>query len=46
MNALARMEKSGFVNLDTLNPTGRIQLAVAYDALSENTKTAYHQAVL
>ena len=44
MNALARMEKGGFVNLDTLNPTGRIQLAFAYDALSESTKTAYQKA--
>ena len=44
MNALARIEKSGFVNLDTLNPTGRIQLAVAYDALSDSTQTAYQKA--
>ena len=44
MNALTRMEKSGFVNLDTLPTTRRIQLAVAYDALSDSTKTAYQKA--
>ena len=43
MNQLATQNNS-IVSLDTLDEKGRIRVAVAGDALSENTRTAYQEA--
>ena len=45
MNALAKSQNKSVVNLDTLDEKGRISFAVAWDALSENTKTAYQEGI-
>ncbi len=44
MNTLAWTQNTRIVNLDTLDEKGQIRVAVAWDALSENTKMAYQKA--
>ena len=45
MNALTKSQNNSVVNLDTLDEKGRIRVAVAWGALSKNTRTAYQEGV-
>ena len=43
MNAITPVSH-GVLSIDTLSEEGKIRVAVAYDALSDNTQTAYKKA--